>query len=508
VKRELAILILLFGAGTTPQTADRIGYHGVKADAQGHLLPWHGNSEAETYDFVIRRLWGFWIGMKPCPNGVPYYLQHQVWKPEEDPRGLGGDQINMALSSWNLLYGYLGDPAIQANMVQMADYWLGHGMSRSGLLWPNLPYPYNTGLHSGTYDGDMRAGKGYLQPDKAASFGAELVVLYKMTGKRRYLEAATEIADTLGSKIQPGDGDNSPWPFRVHAKTGEVHREADKAGKVWIASYTTNWTGALRLFHDLSSLHQGNVAQYDLAAKILTDWIKKYPLHTNKWGPFFEDIPTSAYSDTETNADTLAAYILEHPEWDPEWKSQAQGVLDWSYRTFANHEFEKWGVVAINEQTAYTVPGNSHTSRHASVELLACEKTGTCPNKAEIVRRLTWATYWVDNDGKNQYPRDDNWLTDGYGDYVRHFLRAMASAPELAPADQNHLLRTSSVLQQIDYAPDQIIYTKFDKDSSERFKIGAAVPKSVTGGTMQWDASTKILTVNSTSNKVTVFLGK
>jgi hypothetical protein len=504
MKWRISMLLLWCGICAAAQTGDRIGYHAVKTDVQGKLLPWHGNSEAETYDFVIRHLWEFWIGMKPCPNGVPYYLQHQVWKPNEDPRGLGGDQINMALSSWNLLYGYLGDPAIPSNMILIADYWLDHGMSRPDLLWPNLPYPYNTDLHSGLYDGDMRAGKGYLQPDKAATFGAELIMLYKMTGNRRYLEAATRIADTLARKIQPDDGENSPWPFRVNAQTGEVHREADKAGKVWVASYTTNWTGALRLFHDLASLHQGNVEQYNRASAILTAWIKKYPLHTNNWGPFFEDIPTSAYSDTETNADTLAAYILEHPDWDPDWKNQAQGILDWSYRKFANHEFEKWGVVAINEQTAYAVPGNSHTSRYASVELLACEKLESCPNKADIIRRLNWATYWVDNDGKNQYPRDDNWLTDGYGDYVRHFLRAMASAPELAPADQNHLLRTSSVLQQIEYASDHISYRKFDENSSERFKIAAAIPKAVKGGTMHWDSSTKVLTVNPTSNEVIV----
>ena len=49
------------------------------------------------------------------------------------------------------------------------------------------------------------------------------------------------------------------------------------------------------------------------------------------------------------------------------------------------------------------------------------------------MRRLNWATYSVDADGKNRYPNDDIWLTDGYGDYVRHYLRAMASFPELAP---------------------------------------------------------------------------
>ena len=112
----------------------------------------------------------------------------------------------------------------------------------------------------------------------------------------------------------------------------------------------------------------------------------------------------------------------------------------------------------------------------------------------------------VDSDGKNRYPRDDIWLTDGYGDYVRHYLRAMASASELAPDDQNHLLRTSSVIRLIDYAPKRIAYTKFDDASQEEFKLGARKPKSVTGGSMNWEAARKVLVVRSTVKAVTIDL--
>ena len=49
-------------------------------------------------------------------------------------------------------------------------------------------------------------------------------------------------------------------------------------------------------------------------------------MRTNKWGPFFEDIPTEDFSDTEINADTMAAYILEHPAWDANWRDA--GALD------------------------------------------------------------------------------------------------------------------------------------------------------------------------------------
>ena len=382
--------------------AEKLIYHDIRTDASGKIAPWYGSGPSQAYDHDIRLLFNFWKSMRNCPNGVPMYMQHQVWKPNvEDPRGLGGDQISMALSSWNLLYGYLGDPSVRDNMIYMADYWLAHGFSGKNDAWANLPYPYNTVLHSGVYDGDMRAGKGFLQPDKAASFAAELVVLYKITGKQTYLDAATAIADTLAAKVQPGDDDHSPWPFRVHAQTGEVHKVL-KGGKTYIASYTTNYTGALLLFDDLIALRAGGAAKYARARDAVRLWLKNNPLRTNKWGPFFEDVPTEVFSNTEINADTMAMYILEHPRWDANWKKDAAAILDWSYQSFANHEWEKFGVIAINEQTAYKVPGNSHTSRHASVELLYCEKTGAMERKDAAIRRLNWATYMVDTDGKNR----------------------------------------------------------------------------------------------------------
>ncbi len=478
--------------------AERLIYHDIQTDPSGKIVPWSG-PPAQAYDHVIRLTWKFWRDMEKCPNGLPYYMQHMIWSPNRHGNGLGGDQLNMALSSWNLLYGYLGEDAVKQNMIYMADYWLDHGLSQPTDQWPNLVFPYDTELHSGVYDGDMVAGKGFLQPDKAASFGAELVMLYKMTGNARYLNAAVKIADTLARHVKAGDNQHSPWPYRVRASTGEVAQSKvvieyfeAPAGAVNMkrthqipASYTTNWTGALRLFEDLVALKQGDAKAYGRARDMLAAWLKAYPLKTNKWGPFFEDVPTGMWSETETNADTLAWYILENPKWDPQWREQAKRTMDWSYAFFANREWEDVGAVVINEQTVYQQPGNSHTARHASVELLYAERTGDLNNKEAAIRRLNWATYMVDADGKNLYPTTTRanagkprtgggiWLTDGYGDYVRHYLRAMASFPELAPEDQNHLLRSSSVIRSVTYGPDSISYEKFDASSTERFKLGA-----------------------------------
>ncbi len=175
--------------------SDTIQYHPVRINkADGSILPWYSADPGASYDTVLMLVWNFWNNMETDSNGLKYYMNHQVWKPEHDMRGLGGDQINMALSSWTLLYAYTGFPAIIDNMKYLADTYLERSLSAPGDAWPDIPYPYNTDIHSGKYDGDMRNGKGITQPDKAGTFGYELARLYEITGEKKYLDAAKKIA--------------------------------------------------------------------------------------------------------------------------------------------------------------------------------------------------------------------------------------------------------------------------------------------------------------------------
>jgi hypothetical protein len=253
----------------------------------------------------------------------------------------------------------------------------------------------------------------------------------------------------------------------------DVHRQNRKTMQ---STYTSNWTGTLELFNQLISLHQGDTAAYKKAFDIAINWMKNFPVKTNKWGPFFEDVPR--WSDTQINAITYAMYLLEHPEVDPQWKQTVKNIFTWVHKELGDKEFMKYGVETTDEQTAYRVPGNSHSSREASVELMYWEKTGDTFYVRNAVRQLNWATYMVDDNGKNFYPTNDVWMTDGYGDYVRHYLRAMAAAPQLAPNNEDHLLRTSSIIKEIHYSTQQISYTTFDESSLEKLRF-TSTPKEI-----------------------------
>lgn len=495
----LAGLSLPAWAQQAPAPApEHLIYHDIQVDSDGGIAPWFDSDPGRSYDHVLGLVWNFWDAIRTDANGLPYYMNHQVWRPDfNDPRGLGGDQLQMTLSSWRLLYAYSGNERVKQNMKFIADYYLSHSLSPADSNWPNLPFPYNTLIYSGVYDGDMVIGPGYLQPDKAGSFGLELVHLYKMTSRDfyyqstsgRYKKAAIEIAHTLAQKLQPGDENSSPLPFKVNAFTGEVGplKNNNTDGTiVGLASYTSNWVPTMELFLELKTLDAENAAEYEQGFQTLLTWMRNYPLKNNRWGPFFEDV--QGWSDTQINAVTFAEFMMGHPEYFPHWQQEVSSIFDWVYKTLGNTKWEHYGVTVVNEQTVYQTPGESHVARQGAAETLYCALTGDLTRKAQATRLLNWATYTVDTDGKNRFPSDENWLTDGYGDYVRHYLTAMAADPNLAPGDSIHLISSTSVIQQADYKgqlnkflvpyiknvdPDRVLafYRAFDNSGTEKIRM-------------------------------------
>lgn len=480
-----AILLTLLSAGCTVSevrevrtsaTEDTLMYHNIVVDEQGGIVPWNNPDPAVAFNEIIYKVVDFWRSMQPAGNGLPYYMVHQVWKPDEDPRGLGGDQLNMMLSSWRLLYAYTGWETLKAEMQAVADYYLAHSLSDSDAIYHDIPYPYNCDIQSGEYTGDMLIGEGFTQPDKAGSFGFELVNLYKMTGRDEYLKAAVMIADCLcATMCEDADINHSPWPFKVQAVTCEVKPTC---------RYTAAYEPTLELLLSLQELGAANSAAYRKAFDCLNRWMVDVAYANQKWGPFFEDCTEA--SETQMNAVKFAQFVMNHRELYPNWEPMVQEIFRWTDEKLANHNWECYGVIPTNEQTCYQVPGNSHTSRQACAEIQFEALHGRSASP-ESVRKLAWATYMVADNGANQYYNDDVWMTDGYGDYIRHYLRAMAYDPQqLATPFENHILSSTSVLSTVSYTPGQICYTAFDADGKEVIRLAEKLRKvSTESGTVR-----------------------
>ena len=474
-KYLLPLISLMLSLQLFAQPKEILIYHPIKTDKAGNIIPWYNENPGTSYSHVINLVWNFWDTMRHDLNGLPYYMNHQVWNAKfNDPRGIGGDQFAMALSSWRLYYAYTGNERVKANMHFLADYYITHGRSPADCKWPNITFPYNSYVYSGIYDGDMRAGRDVAQPDKAGSFGLELVHLYKISEDTLYLDAAKKIANTLCSHVTEGNINYSPLPFKVNVYTGNTAllRNHDFTG-TWIdtAGYTSNWAPTMQLFLDLIELKTGDTSAYQKSFTIMLNWMKNFPMKENKWGPFFEDVDW--WSDTQINAMTFARFIMEHRNYFPGWKNDVLKIIEWVHKTFGNDKWKKYGVMVTNEQTVYQTPGNSHSSRQAADELLYVSLSGDSSFYNNDVRELNWATYMVDFDGKNRFPQDEPWLTDGYGDYVRHFLRAMDAIPSLAPPGEDHILSSTSVIQQADYEGNfkKFIYLNFENVDSNKVKL-------------------------------------
>jgi hypothetical protein len=491
------------------KTSEKLFFHNIVVDKNGLIEPWYDANPGVSYDHMVDLVWNFWDTMRTDFNGLPYYMNHSVWESaDNDSRGIAGDQFAMALSSWQLLYQYTGNNRVKENMNFIADYYLAHSLSLPSDAWPDIPYPYATLRYSGVYDGDMILGKNYTQPDKAGSFGFELIKLYKMSNHRqrgiRYLEAAVEIANTLASKCRTGNATSSPWPFRVNSVTGEIgslvaygkdtYKDLTIVGK---ADYTTNYSGTLELFLELIKLNKGNTRLYKKTFDNVLTWMKQYPLKTNKWGPFFEDMP--GWTDTQINAVTFAQFMMNHTEYFPEWKTEVPKIFEWVYATLGNNKWVKYGVTTVNEQTSCMEPANSHNSRQACAELLYGKLTGDTSRYSNAIRQLNWATYSVNFNGENKFNGGSTWLSDGYGDYVRHYLRAMGIDPELSNPNENHILQSSSILVEVEYETNQaentmLRYRSFDESGLETIRLTSKPSKVIIDNVVadenqQWENS-------------------
>jgi hypothetical protein len=100
---------------------------------------------------------------------------------------------------------------------------------------------------------------------------------------------------------------------------------------------------------------------------------------------------------------------------------------------------------------------------------------------------MNYATYFAQSDGRIACCGEDYhapyWFSDGYADYLRHFNWTMGALPQLAPVGEDHILRSSSVIQKVTYGPGRVSYKTFDSEGVTVLRLKFKPAQITAGGT-------------------------
>ena len=472
----LTVVSTLAGQPQTPfpvvSTADQpeIAGRPVQLDSQGKLLPWPiADDTGYSYSSHFLTQWTI-LWDQYNRQRLPYFyccfdFDRTTFEMFPDPHWVNSTGYLRAMLQGFIerLYPYTGDARTLIFLQDFVDYELENGRTPEGYAWAQVPYASaNPGAKR--YTGWSAHGEDYIEPPVVGEDGYAYLRLYEMTGNTKYLRAAIRCANALVKNYKAGNEKNSPWPVRCYARDG-------KADGGPMGPYSANVIEPIMLFDELIRLGHGDVAGYARVRAGAWDWFQKYPLTNNVWVGYFEDVAPSMDNMNQVIPLEFARYVLLHPDKDPQWREHARRLIEWVKTT------PKWPKYVVHGATVTTEQGNgitfccnepnqccdSHTARLAAVEALYFAKTGDESYREEAFRSFNWVTYFQGLPGGAHAP----------------FAQQCWAVPEWAPADESHLLGSSSVVTRISYGKGSVTYSTFDPQSVDVLRLDF-VPEFVT----------------------------
>lgn len=460
--------------------APTIAGHPVQLDANGKLLPWPmADDIGYSYSSYLLSQWAV-LWDQYNRQRLPYFYccfdyDRTTFELAPDRHWVNSTAYLRAMMEGFIerLYAYTGNPRTLIFLESLADYELEHGLTPENYAWSQVPY---TSANPGAarYSGWSNHGEDYLEPHVVGEDGFAYLRLYELTGNTKYLRAAIRCADALVKNLRSGDESHSPWPVRCYARDGKSETTPP------MGPYSANVIEPIMLFDELIRLKQGDVSDYERVRSEVWEWFRKYPLTNNVWVGYFEDVVPSMGNMNQVIPLEFARYVLLHPEKDPQWREHSRQLIEWVKTT------PKWPKHMVHGATVTTEQGNgvefccnlpnqccdSHTSRLAAVEALYYAKTGDAAYKEAAFRSYNWVTYFQGLSKDAPTPFSTQWwFTDEYSDGPRRFMDGLWAVPEWAPADESHLLGSTSIVTKISYGKGSVTYSTFDPQSTDVLRL-------------------------------------
>ncbi len=466
--------------------------HEAVTDKYGIIMPWYQGENGQL-DYRIRKTVEIlkrypWTSPGQAVTDAPYWLYSSYWNIDKDGNitkvllgdtstyswthgipnniwmyGDFGQRATNIIQSMSDYYRYSGDPLAIAYIKLIADFILENTLTDSTHEWPGFPISLPTrGKILGKFN-----EHGFIQLDLCAEIGTSVIRAYQFTGDKKYLDAAKHWADLFAAKCNY-DTTQSPW-FR-YANPEDIPWKQDKltGSIVMILNFmdeiiALGYTGA-----DNNIVKARDYGQKYFQERVIKNWYK-----VDAWGHYYWDWPNPCKTVVAAWA---AEYMIKNKNVFPNWKVDARNILGNSLNWVTSryeHNYESADVFSGAWQTAespiccddaYSYPSQIYAPAFASYAY-------SCDNEwaREIARRMIiLSTYDIKStgavidgiDGHNITA--DSWFSIPHPFAMRHMLKIISWMPELfSPAGENHIVRTSSTVTNVNYSEKGISYTVF-----------------------------------------------
>lgn len=457
--------------------------HTVLLDDSKSILPWK-NGASNAYDHFLRLRWNFIetkAPMSPGPSPRSSYPQYYFYCAFVDSGNTllpdmwmndVGEKIPNWFESALSYYAYSGDVKPLTIAKGLADYCLQHGLTPSNYSWPNFPQSASDAgsIEYRGFTTAKRFATDDVQVDHAGDIGATFYRLYLFYGEAKYKKAAINVANVLAKKVSAGNAVQSPWPYVVNMRTGNV-----------VSDYGTNWFGCIRLLKMLIANNEGDVSAYKTTLEKARTWLLKYPVQNGLWVDGHTDNLTQGTRNlSNMSASNAGLFIADFADFDPAWKTTLPGLIKWTEDNFVTKSApgepsNMWGANIVSEQVDFMPKMDYQTARYAAQCAAWYAASGDEAYKEKAFRSLNWVTYCNDSSGKafeSPVSKDvHSWWSDCYGEGPRMFYHVFAAIPEWAPAHENHILYAENVLKDIGYSNKKVMYTALQKNGTEYLRL-------------------------------------
>jgi hypothetical protein len=450
--------------------------HPTVEDSYGVIAPWyHGlNGQLdERVKIAVNVLKRYpWVDKTKAVMAAPDFVYNSHWSIKPDGTILippttdwmCGDLCQRAWSTIKGLtayYQYSGDPIAFIYIPLTVDYILDYGLTDDSADWPL--FPISTPTKGKAYGKCDPTGRNQL--DLCAITGIEVLRAHKLTGNARYLKMAQHWGDVFATKSQFADPTVSPW-----------NRYVDPSVVGWSDVLTGTTSIIVDFLDDLINVgytgEDGRIVKArDAGRRFLNEQMLPAWWVNDTWGRTYWDWDNPMMCGMVS---MCADHFMKYPQAYPNWRCDLRNMLSLVWNRNSADPVSRGdvysGAWAFPESSVCCGTSLSYNQYTAGPALIRYGVLADSEWAREIGRRMMlMATYdslpnGVVKDGLlGDAVATGEWSNLAHPWPVCQAMEAMAWLPgEFGPNRENHIMRSSSVVSEVNYEKGRISYKTYD----------------------------------------------